>query len=333
MRIYRFRLLKGGELFEQILKKRQFTEQETAPLIKQVLSAIVYCHSRNIVHRDLKPENLILDIHSPSAKVKVVDFGTAMIFDSKVKLTEKFGTPYYIAPEVLSKRYNEKCDVWSLGVIIYLLLSGYPPFNGRSDREVLRKVKLGRFSMPSNEWKGISPEVKDLIKQMLTLDPNKRMSAQEALSHSWFKQKAKDVISKNIGTLLLNKLKAFNTEEKLEHAVMTYLASQLSTREEKTNIEKLFNYLDRTMDGKLSRAELIHGYVTICQESEDSASLIVDNIFKQVDADGNGYIDYTGIYIYIYIEFVLGTLDRNILLSKENLLVAFKLFDLVGNTY
>lgn len=102
--------------------------------MKQVLSAINYCHSQNIVHRDLKPENLLLDKDENNPKIKIIDFGTSQVFDADQPMTQKFGTPYYIAPEVLKKKYNEKCDIWSLGVILYILLCGYPPFNGANDK-------------------------------------------------------------------------------------------------------------------------------------------------------------------------------------------------------
>ena len=128
------RLCSGGELFDKISEEQYFNEKDAANIMKQVFSAINYCHSRKIVHRDLKPENLLLDKDQENPKITIIDFGTSSTFDPDKKMSQKFGTPYYIAPEVLKKSYNEKCDLWSCGVILYILLCGYPPFNGANDK-------------------------------------------------------------------------------------------------------------------------------------------------------------------------------------------------------
>jgi len=168
----------GGELFERVKTMNGFTEKIAAFYMKQIISAVVHCHAQNIVHRDLKPENILFDSKKQSANVKVIDFGTSRRFDPSKKLTKTLGTPYYIAPEVLHKNYNEKCDVWSLGVILYIMLCGYPPFNGRNEKEILKRVETGIFSFDPEEWANISTEAKTLINKMLILDPSKRISAQ-----------------------------------------------------------------------------------------------------------------------------------------------------------
>jgi len=172
-------LCTGGELFDEITKRSQFSEADAAAIIKQVLSAVAYCHRKKVCHRDLKPENILLDSKSTDANnsIKVIDFGASTRFDGKSKLTQIYGTAYYIAPEVLKSNYSEKCDVWSAGVILYILLSGKPPFGGVNDKEILESVKQGLFSFTSPEWRSISDEAKTLIKQMLMYDPSKRISA------------------------------------------------------------------------------------------------------------------------------------------------------------
>lgn len=132
--------------------------------MKQVLSAINYCHSLKIVHRDLKPENLLLDKDEANPKIKIIDFGTSVMFKQDTPLTQKFGTPYYIAPEVLRKKYTEKCDIWSLGVILYILLCGYPPFNGANDKQIIEAVLKGKFTLDEPEWDEINDDAKDLVK-------------------------------------------------------------------------------------------------------------------------------------------------------------------------
>ena len=144
-------LVEGGELFDEIQRRKAFSEEMAADIIRQLLSAVMYCHKRNIVHRDLKPENILIDsVKDNKIIIKVIDFGTADNFTPKGKLRSTMGTPYYIAPEVLSGSYNEKCDVWSCGVILYIMLSGTPPFNGSTDEDIMRAVKKTKFTFYSN---------------------------------------------------------------------------------------------------------------------------------------------------------------------------------------
>lgn len=145
--------------------------------MKQVLSAVTYCHSKSIVHRDIKPENLLLDSDVAGATIKVIDFGTSQVFDPSKKMHQTFGTPYYIAPEILAGEYNEKCDIWSCGVILYILLCGRPPFDGENDDEILENVSKGSYKISGPIWAKISAEGIDLIKKMLTFDPERRISA------------------------------------------------------------------------------------------------------------------------------------------------------------
>lgn len=141
----------GGELFEKIISEGTLSEGIAASYMRQLLSVMVYLHDRHIAHRDIKPENLVLSSDSSESILKVIDFGTAYNFTPGVKMHSRFGTPYYIAPEVLNQNYDEKCDIWSAGVNMYILLSGLPPFGGNTDHEILNKVKHGRYSFPSPE--------------------------------------------------------------------------------------------------------------------------------------------------------------------------------------
>lgn len=144
----------GGELFDRIIdrinKKKMFTEREAAVMFKQMMSAVCYCHSQKICHRDLKPENLLFLNTSDDSPIKVIDFGLSKLLDKKEsKMTTKVGTAYYVSPEVLAGNYDEKCDVWSSGVILYIMLTGDPPFNGANDNEIYRKIQAKKFSFPS----------------------------------------------------------------------------------------------------------------------------------------------------------------------------------------
>ena len=161
-------ICKGGELFDEILARGKFTERDAALLIKQVLSCVNYCHQNNIVHRDLKPENVLLEQNKEFDQIKIIDFGTSLVYDPTKKLEEKLGTPYYIAPEVLNKNYGAKCDIWSIGVITYILLCGAPPFSGQTDNDIMKAVRAGKVSFAGDHWKGISEVAKDFISQLLT---------------------------------------------------------------------------------------------------------------------------------------------------------------------
>jgi len=201
-------LCTGGELFDEIAKKSNFSEKGAAIIIEQILEAISYCHSKSIVHRDLKPENILIDSTNKN-NIKVIDFGTSQKMKPKQKMSQAFGTSYYIAPEVLVTDYDEKCDCWSIGVIMFILLSGKPPFDGETDKEIWKKVRDGKYSFSAEEWDDVSEEAKDLIKKLMTYDPKKRISWADALNHPWFSTQIN--LDNDTGNTLaaLNTLKGF----------------------------------------------------------------------------------------------------------------------------
>lgn len=161
-------------MFDEIIDKGHFSEKDAAVIMKQLLSCLNYCQSRNIVHRDIKPENILLESNKDFNQIKVIDFGISVVREPETMIKESIGTPYYIAPEVWNKNYDEKCDVWSAGVIMYILLSGIPPFNASSDSEMKKKILEGSYSMDGKVWDEVSEEAKDLIKELLTYDKDKR---------------------------------------------------------------------------------------------------------------------------------------------------------------
>mmetsp|Transcript_22576 Transcript_22576/g.22326 ORF Transcript_22576/g.22326 Transcript_22576/m.22326 type:complete len:469 (+) Transcript_22576:13-1419(+) len=316
-------LCTGGELFDRIINNGSLSEAVAAEYIRQVLSVIAYCHERGVVHRDLKPENLLLDTGAPDANLKVIDFGTAQFFNHGSVLTEKIGTPYYIAPEVLRKRYNEKCDVWSAGVNLYIFLAGYPPFGGNTDEAIMRKIATGKFSFPSPEWDSISFEAKDLITKMLTFDIETRVSARQALEHPWMHNASRVPINPEATRSIFTNLQSFRTERSLQKATFAFIASQLSTKEEREEMLEVFKSLDRDNSGTLSRAELIEGYQRLYGYAVEDIEGEVDRIMRQVDTDQSGEIDYT--------EFIAATIHSNRLLSRDRLEAAFRAFDLDGS--
>ena len=168
--------LSGGGLFESLIQNVGFTENACAAIIKQVLSAVHYLHSKNIVHRDIKPENIIFETND-ALNVKLMDFGNSRKMGENESLNGVYGTAYYVAPEVLDGNYDNKCDVWSVGVILYMLLSGCPPFTGNSDVQIIESVRQGLYSIEGGVWDQVSPLAKDLVCKMLTKNPDERISA------------------------------------------------------------------------------------------------------------------------------------------------------------
>eukprot|EP00347_Sterkiella_histriomuscorum_P020848 403336235 len=311
-------LCTGGELFDEITNRSNFSEQDAAVIIKQVLSAVQYCHVKNIVHRDLKPENILMDTKNNN-QIKVIDFGTSQKFDPSKKMNQIFGTAYYIAPEVLKGEYNEKCDLWSLGVILYILLSGKPPFDGNDDKEIVNSVRMGTYSITGPEWKNISNDAKDLIKKMLTYDILNRITAEQAINHPWIKKKVLEPSDPKATISALQNLRMFRAEQKMQQAAITFIVSQLASKEEMSELQRAFKALDKNSDGKLSREELIEGYTHILG---DLAEEEVDRIMLVADSDGSGEIDYS--------EWVVATMDKRKLLTNEKLEAAFNLFDRDG---
>eukprot|EP01022_Parablepharisma_sp_SALTPOND_P021128 TRINITY_DN405_c0_g1_i1.p1 TRINITY_DN405_c0_g1~~TRINITY_DN405_c0_g1_i1.p1 ORF type:complete len:381 (-),score=53.11 TRINITY_DN405_c0_g1_i1:1145-2287(-) len=316
------RLCIGGELFDRLAKEKTLSERDAAHIMKQLLSAVVYCHGKKVVHRDLKPENLLLDSPDKNANLKVIDFGTSQVFAPGRKMSAKIGTPLYIAPEVLSKSYTEKCDVWSCGVILYVLLSGRQPFSGATEYEVYQKIRCGVYTTTGHRWEAVSRAAKDLVRNMMLYDPSQRYSALEALNHPWIQGKCKEKLNVDEAKILLNDLRSFSAQHKLQQAVLTYIVSQLITNKEKELFQSVFMSLDKDKDGKLGKEELIQGYKEIFGEGYPVEEEI-EKIMEHIDIDGNGYIDLT--------EFVVATINKKNLLSRERLVAAFNMFDRDGS--
>ena len=309
-------LCTGGELFDRIIENtengKQFSEKQAAEIYRQMMSAINYCHKNGIVHRDLKPENLLYLTKDENSPIKVIDFGMSKKFDNKSFMKEKVGTAYYISPEVLKGKYDEKCDIWSAGVILYIIICGYPCFNGDSDEEIFDAIIKGKIIFPSPEWDGISEDVKELIKKMCTT-PDKRLTAEQILKEKWVVENAPN--SKN--TLLPLKAEGFKNyadSNKLRKAVLTFIASRLNEEEIK-NIKKNFESIDENNDGKLSLEELKEAV----GKTPGFKMELIDEIFKSIDTDNSGNIEYT--------EFIAASLEKNIYLNEQKLMDAFKLLD------
>ncbi|CAD8184760.1 unnamed protein product [Paramecium octaurelia] len=315
-------LCTGGELFDKIQDQQVFSERRAAGTMKQILSAVNYLHKSKIVHRDLKPENILYESNKPQALLKIVDFGASRVFESGYKMNQKLGTPYYIAPEVLERRYDEKCDVWSCGVILYILLCGFPPFNGETEEEILQSVREDHFNFDGEQWSQISQEAKLLITKMLERDPKRRISAEQAQRDQWITTYVKKT-EMNLTQLteVLNNLRTFRVEKKFQQAALTFMVNQMATSQEKQELLQQFQALDLNGDGRLSKEELVIGYSKVMSYTD--AELEVNKLMKYIDQDKNGSIDYS--------EFVLATFNKVKLIEDSRLEQAFRIFDKDGS--
>ena len=310
---------KGGEIFDRIIEhiqgKSMYSEKDAAEILQQVMSAVDYCHNNSICHRDLKPENLLY-LNAGSEKdnpIKVIDFGLSQIISPKNKLKTKVGTAYYVAPEILKGNYTEKCDVWSAGVILYIILSGDPPFNGPSDTDIYNKIAQMKFSFPEKKWKNISNDAKDLIMHMIAPE-NERFTAQQVLQHPWFK---------NASIVPLSALD-FDTKffidyykgSTLKKVSLLYIASRLDENEIQ-NLKKAFEAFDKHKDGQITYDELKQGIIQLKSHNLNENDLI--SLFKSIDVDQNGRIDYT--------EFLAATIQKINYFRNERLWEAFCMYD------
>ena len=308
---------KGGEVFDKIVEriqaKQMYSEKDAANIIQQVMSCIQYCHNHNICHRDLKPENLLY--LNPGSerdnRIKVIDFGLSQNAD---KLKTKVGTAYYVSPEILKGNYTQLCDIWSAGVILYILLTGDPPFNGASDQIIYNKIMKFDFSFPENKWKHISKEAKDLLQNHMLVPENKRATAKKVLEHTWFKN-APDVPLTSLG-FTTNFFIDYIQGSNMKKMSLMYIASRLDENEI-NNLKKVFSAFDKSKDGQISYEELRQGLIQL--KSNRITEQDVYFLFQALDVDRNGKIDYT--------EFIAATLQRINYLRNDRLLEAFLNFD------
>ena len=315
-----------GELYNQI--KNQYSENQLAVLFYQVLSGLYYLHSNNIVHRDLKLENILIsEIEKDKVTnekyfwVKIIDFGTAKIFKKNKSEKAVVGSSYYIAPEVLHKHYNEKCDTWSVGVILYMLIVGRAPFDGKTDEEIIENIEKGQFNSKHKKLLNSSEEVQDLVKKLLEVNVKKRLSSSEALKHPWFKKFNGKSLYSNIEKekilVYLNRLRNFRINSKFQQMVLAFIVHNIPNTKEAKDILKIFRMFNNKDDGKLTKKELYQGLILYYNEKEIKKE--IDDIFLLLDGANRGCIEYE--------EFLRATLDQKSLLSEENLIYAFNFFD------
>lgn len=321
-------LCTGGELFDRIVAMceqrgdgKAFTEVDASRCMQQIMGALFYLHSTTrYVHRDIKPENFLMQNNTDKAPIKVIDFGLAKKFKPGTSdLHTKAGTPYYVAPEVLkntkAKGYSEKCDVWSCGVLTYIMLCGYPPFYGDTDQDILRMVRNGKYDYPKADWSRISSEAKDFINRMLVIQPEKRASAEDTLQHPWMRLTPQ--VQAKAGALagdFTNNLRNFRSANKLKKICLTLIAKHMK-EDEISELQQTFLALDVNRDGTLTAVEIKQGI----EKQKLALPVDLDSVLANLDTDGSGVIDYT--------EFIAATLSVKQYTQESVLWTAFRVFD------
>ncbi|XP_016409340.1 calcium/calmodulin-dependent protein kinase type II delta chain isoform X11 [Sinocyclocheilus rhinocerous] len=274
-----FDLVTGGELFEDIVAREYYSEADASHCIQQILEAVLHCHQMGVVHRDLKPENLLLASKCKNAAVKLADFGLAIEVQGDQQAWFGFaGTPGYLSPEVLRKEaYGKPVDIWACGVILYILLVGYPPFWDEDQHKLYQQIKAGAYDFPSPEWDTVTPEAKNLINQMLTINPAKRITAQEALKHPWVCQRS-TVASMMHRQETVECLKKFNARRKLKGAILTTMLVSRNFSAAKSLLNKKADVKPQTNSTKNSIVTSPKGNLpSPALESSDSSNATVED--------------------------------------------------------
>ena len=317
---------KEGELFSYI--KNKYSENQLAVLFYQVFSGLWYLHDNKILHRDIKLENIMIskkeiDINTGEELfwVKIIDFGTAKIFEKNKSENDVVGSSYYIAPEVLKQNYNEKCDTWSVGVILYMMLVGRAPFDGKDDEEIIFKINSADYNSKDSKLMSHSPEVRDLVNKLLQKDFNKRYSAKEALEHPWFQKYGGRNLYSNFKREeiepYINNLFNYSFNSKIQQLVIAFLVHNLPSDDVSVTVLKLFRHFNKSGNCKLTKEELINGLYDY--REKDLVNSTVDHLFTLLDGNNSGFI--------LFEEFLRACIDKKSILNQTYLKYAFKFLD------
>ena len=321
--------ISNGELYNYVYKAKSFNERQTQYIMKQVLCAVNYLHLNNIAHRDIKLENILVEQEITSndeqlLNVKLIDFGTSNYVKTENTnyFTVKVGSPFYMAPEVLNKKYNNKCDIWSCGVIMFMLLRGHPPFKGENQEELFKSIQNDIINY--NEMTELSEPAKELMSKMLERNVDLRYSADECLKHKWMKiyNEKSEVMKREVVTSALNNISNYHATEKLQQATMAYIVHFISFNKEVEDLKTVFNEFDKNKDGLLSFEEIDHAFTRYCtnkglQNFTQKNKLI--QILDEIDTEKTGHISYE--------QFLRISIDQREILNENNLRSAFEKFD------
>jgi calcium-dependent protein kinase len=332
-------LIPNGDLFKLIEQKTLLCEPLALRILQQMLSAVHFLHSENVIHGDIKPENIMIDNYNNCSfgnkknptyedlfgfEIKLIDFGTSRIF-SKSKVFDKLvGTAYYVAPEVILGGYHKQCDLWSCGVVFYVMLSGRLPFMSEDEEELYEMIKNSKPSFNLKEFKDTTELSLDLLKKLLEKDPIERITAKNALSHGAFNilgsirnKKNGETVNKTFSKNALKRLGTVKKNQKFQQAITTFITHNFLSKDIATKHKEIFKALDIDGDGRVTNDELVEGYKKAGLSYSDEE---VQMIIKSVDKDNNGFIEME--------EFISASVDLDVLLSETNMRLAFETIDL-----
>ncbi|KAH6776813.1 calcium-dependent protein kinase 13 [Perilla frutescens var. hirtella] len=313
-------LCEGGELFDRIVARGHYTERAAAAVTKTIVEVVQLCHKHGVIHRDLKPENFLFSNKKENSPLKAIDFGLSIFFKPGERFSEIVGSPYYMAPEVLRRNYGPEIDIWSAGVILYIMLCGVPPFWAESEQGVAQAIIRGKIDFEREPWPSISESAKSLVRQMLEPDPKLRLTAKQVLEHTWL-QNAKKAPNVPLGDVVKSRLKQFALMNRFKRKALRVIADFLSN-EEVEGIKEIFARIDTDNDGIVSTEELKVG---LKNSNSQMAETEIQMLIEAVDANGKGKLDYG--------EFLAISLHLQKMANDEHLHKAFSYFDKDGNGY
>ncbi|KAK2974824.1 hypothetical protein RJ640_005608 [Escallonia rubra] len=343
-------LCAGGELFDRIIAQGHYSERAAATICRQIVRVVHVCHFMGVVHRDLKPENFLLSSKGEGATLKATDFGLSVYIEEGKVYRDIVGSAYYVAPEVLRRSYGKEIDIWSAGVILYILLSGVPPFWAGKDKNsfalvvyyfvlmssyylplwmrnkiyyysaaetekgIFDAILQGELDFESQPWPSISSSAKDLVRKMLTLNPKTRITSAQVLEHPWLREGG-EASDRPIDSAVLSRMKQFRAMNKLKKLALKVIAESLS-QEEIKGLKQMFTNMDTDQSGTITYEELKTGLARLGSRLSEAE---VKQLMEAADVDGSGTIDY--------IEFITATMHRHKLERDEHLYKAFLHFD------
>lgn len=313
-------LCEGGELFDRIVARGHYSERAASAVAKTIAEVMRMCHANGVMHRDLKPENFLFANKKENSALKAIDFGLSVFFKPGEKFSEIVGSPYYMAPEVLKRNYGPEVDVWSAGVILYILLCGVPPFWAETEQGVALAILRGVIDFKREPWPQISENAKGLVRQMLEPDPKKRLTAQQVLDHPWI-QNSKKASNVPLGDIVRTRLKQFSVMNKFKKKALRVIAEHLSLEEVEV-IKEMFTLMDTDCDGKVTYEELRTGLRKVGSQLGEAE---IKLLMEVADVDGNGFLDYG--------EFVAVTVHLQRIENDEHFRRAFTCFDKDGSGY
>uniref|UniRef100_A0A5B6ZB72 non-specific serine/threonine protein kinase n=1 Tax=Davidia involucrata TaxID=16924 RepID=A0A5B6ZB72_DAVIN len=307
-------LCKGGELFDRIVARGHYTERAAAIVTKTILEVVQVCHEHGVIHRDLKPENFLYANISENAPLKAIDFGLSIFFEPGQRFSEIVGSPYYMAPEVLRRNYGPEVDIWSAGVILYILLCGVPPFWAETEEGIAHAIVRCEINFDKDPWPKVSEDAKELVRGMLEPNPYSRMTVEEVLENRWI-QNADNAPNVPLGEKTRTRIKQFSLMNKFKKKVLRVVAYHLPD-EQVNGIKQIFHMMDTDKNGNLNFEELKHGLTMIGHSVPDpDVQLLMD----AADVDGNGTLNYE--------EFVTMSVHLRKMSNDEQLRQAFHFFD------